>query len=576
MGTEAFSMDRFLVLFLWFSVLFASENEMIRRVHAHLLIRDYSSAEKECVENLHIYPDSEKLKKAYIRALLEDGKGDEAVLYSKHLKGREENLDLIEVLAWGVINHLENSSQFMARFAALMSACYTNDVRATDMLLRALSSSNAVLRSIAVKLSPHYRDKRLIDALKRSLVAEKVWFVRLEMIQALGAMEVKEAKGLLTDIITQSQTTAEEKGAALAALVNIYDQVGEDELQALAASKRAGLRHLACQVIGHLDLTEQSSLVEKLLKDPCIDVRIAALNTLNVLGLKTLKPGGLSEIIDLTEDSNSSVALTAAWIVSRYAPKTALQVVQKWIYSTEESSRQFGAFVLGRIGPTGKQLSAEVLKLTPDPFVKANLALGGIGQGGDDKQLSQILYNFLKLRKGKVMWDSSQNPLCTIITSSKISHIPQVPQYPTMVDHLTRLEILGMLAALKHPHAEEAIKSFLTYNVFGVTYAASTTLLDMGGEDSLKILQDLLKEENDTIRIQAAFALALSWGDPSSIAVLQEAYDQVDREMQLNILGALGHIGEKTSIPFLLDILEMPYQTLKVMAASALIQCVYH
>ncbi|MDN3509230.1 MAG: HEAT repeat domain-containing protein [Candidatus Neptunochlamydia sp.] len=548
----------------------------IKRVYSHLLIHDYSSAQKECEESLQVYPDSEGLKKAYIRALSESGKDTEAISYSNNLDNKEQDSDLIETLAWGVIGCFENSSQFIVSIASLMSAYYTDDVRFTEMLLRELNSSNAVLRSMAVKLSPRYRDGRIIDALKRLLVSEKVWFVRLEIIQALGAMEVKEVKEPLKRIIVHSRTTAEEKGAAIASLVNTYDEVGEEELLKLSESKRAGLRHLACQIVAHLDLKEKSFTVEKLLKDPCSDVRVAALNTLNFLGLKTLNPEVLSKIIDLTEDPNPPVSLTAAWIVSRYAPETALQIVRKWVYSTDESTRRLAAFVLGRMSLVGERLGEEVLTITPDPFVKSNLALGAIGQGGDDRRLSDVLYTFLMLRKGKVMWDSSQNPLFEVLTPSKICHIPQVPQYPTMVDHLTRLEILGMLAALKHPQAEEAVKSFLTQDVFGVTYAASITLLEEGGDDAFDILRGLLKEEDKTIRVQAALALALSGGETEAIEILQEDYYLVDREMKINILGALGHIGDKTSIPFLLKILEEPYQTLKVVAASALIQCVYH
>ncbi|QVL56664.1 MAG: HEAT repeat domain-containing protein [Simkaniaceae bacterium] len=567
---------RYLIFLIFISTLYASEHEAIKRIYSHLLIHDYHSAQRECEESLELYPESEGLKKVYIKALAENGKDTEAIHYSKGLGEKEPDSDLIETLAWGVIGSSENSSQFIVSVASLMSAYYTDDVRATEMLLRELSSSNAILRSMAVKLSPRYRDGRLIDALKRLLVTEKIWFVRLEVIQALGAMEVKEVKEPLKRIITHSRTTAEEKGAAIASLVNIYDNIGETELKKLTESKRAGLRHLSCQIASHLDLKEKAPLIEKLLDDPSSDVRIAALNTLNFLGLKALKPEVLSKIIDLTEDPNPPVSLTAAWIVSRYAPETALQVARRWIYSTDESSRRLGAFVLGRMGATGKHLVHEVLKITPDPFVKANVALGGIGQGGNHQHLADILYTFLMLRKGKVMWDSSQNPLFEILAPSRICHIPQVPQYPTMVDHLTRLEILGMLAALKHPHAEEAVKSFLTQDVFGVTYAASTTLLEEGGEGAFDILRDLLKEEDDTIRMQAALVLALSGGETEAIEILQNAYYLVDREMKINILGALGHIGDKTSIPFLLKLLEEPYQTLKVMAASALIQCVYH
>jgi len=567
-----------IIFLLLLSSLCAAETEVIKRIHSHLLIHDYHSALRACEDGLQVYPDSEGLKRVYVRTLAENGKDDEAIMRWKllGLKEDDENSDLIETLAWGVLARSENSPQFVVNIASLMSAYYTDDVRAVQMLRNQLSSSNALLRSMAAQLSPHYRDVSLIEELTRLLSQEKTWFVRLEVIKALGAMEVKEIHEPLKKLIVGSRTTAEEKGAAIASLVNIYEDVGDEELLKLIHSKRAGLRHLACQIVSHLDLSQKESMIELLLEDPSSDVRMAALTTLYFMGLNNLDPSALAKMIDMTEDSHPPVALTAAWVVSQFAPETSLQVVRQWVYSTDESSRRLAAFVLGRLGRVGMNLSHQVLKITPDPFVKANLALGGIGQGGNPEKLSDTLYTFLMLRRGKLMWDGTQSPLFQVLAPSKICHVPQVPQYPTMVDHLTRLEILGMLIALKHPKAEDVVKSFLTAHALGVTYAASNTLLEEGGEEAIEILRTLLHEEDENVRVQAALVLALSGGESEAVKVLQEAYFSVDHEMKVNILGALGYIGDRSSIPFLIQQLEQPYQILKVVAASALIQCVYH
>lgn len=567
---------RVLLFLLFGAALFGSEHSILKRVYSHLLIHDYLAAEKECMEGLSLYPDSEKLQKVYIKTLAEGGRDEEAIRFSKNLKLKEPDSDLIEILAWGVIHKSEVSSQFIVSLASLMSAYYTNDVRGGELLLHHLTSSNAILRSFAAKFSPKYRDGRVIEELKRMLTSEKIWFVRLEVIHALGAMEVKEVKELLAHLVTHPRSQAEEKGAAIAALVNIYDHIGEEELSSLFHSKRAGLRHLACQIVSHLDLKERGSSIERLLKDRAPDVRIAALNTLNFLGLKEQNPTVLSSLIDLTDDPHHAVALTAAWIVSRFAPKTALQVVRRWVYSTDEASRRLAAYVLGRLGASGEDLAHEVLTISPDPFVKANLALGAIGQGGKNGRLADVLYTFLLLRKGKLMWDQSQNPLFQVLAPSKVCHTPQVVQYPSMVDHLTRLEILGTLAVLNHPKAEEAMKGFLREEGYGVSFTASSMLIEEGGKEVFEILHELLSEKEDQIRIQAALVLALTGGETEAIEVLQKGYFLVDRDMKINILGALGAIGDKGSIPFLMELLEEPHQTLKVMAASALIQCVYH
>ncbi len=550
---------------------------MIKRIHSHLLIHDYHSALRACEGGLQKHPDSKGLKRVYVRTLAENGKDDEAIMEWKFLGLKEdENSDLIETLAWGVLARSENSPQFVVNIASLMSAYYTDDVRTVQMLCNQLSSSNALLRSVAAQLSPHYRDVSLIEELTRLLSREKTWFVRLEVIKALGAMEVKEIQEPLKNLIVGSRTTAEEKGAAIASLVNIYEDVGEEELLKLIHSKRAGLRHLACQIVSHFDLRQKASMIELLLEDPSSDVRMSALTTLYFMGIDNLGPVTLVKMIDMTEDSHPPVALTAAWVVSQVSPETSLQVVRQWVYSTDESSRRLAAFVLGRLGHVGMNLSHQVLKITPDPFVKANLVLGEIGQGGNPERLSDTLYAFLMLRREKLMWDGTQSPLFQVLAPSKICHVPQIPQYPTIVDQLTRLEILGMLTALKHPKAKDAVKSFLTEHALGVTYAASNTLLEEGGEEAIGILRTLLHEEDENVRVQAALVLALSWGESEAIKVLQEAYFSVNREMKINILGALGYVGDRSSIPFLIQQLEEPYQILKVVAASALIQCMYH
>ncbi|MCB1110509.1 MAG: HEAT repeat domain-containing protein, partial [Chlamydiia bacterium] len=370
-------MRQIIIFLFFFSTLMASDVEVIQRIHSHLLIHDYHSALRECEASLQVYPESEGLKKIYVRTLAENGKDDEAILSWKQFELKQEDTDLLETLAWGVLTRLESSPQFVVNIAALMSAFYTNDIRAVQMLRNQLSSSNALLRAMAAQLSPQYRDVALIEELTRLLQQEKVWFVRLEVIKALGAMEVKEVKQPLKQLLSKTRTTAEEKGAAIASLVNIYEEVSGEELSQLIHSKRAGLRHLACQIISHLDLKEQASMITPLLKDPSSDVRMAALTTLYFMGMKTLDPSLVTQMIDLTEDPHPSVSLTASWAVASIVPETTLQVIRKWIYSTDEASRRLAAFVLGRIGAGGMHLAHQVLKITPDPFVRANLALGG-------------------------------------------------------------------------------------------------------------------------------------------------------------------------------------------------------
>jgi HEAT repeat protein len=131
---------------------------------------------------------------------------------------------------------------------------------------------------------------------------------------------------------------------------------------------------------------------------------------------------------------------------------------------------------------------------------------------------------------------------------------------------------LSLLAILEDSRAQEGIKAFLKRRTWGITGLAAITLLQEGDEPSLNVLRDLLKDNDRNVRIQAAMALATIGKDKGALPVLEEAYFCAGHEMKLNILGAIAHIANKEAFPFLLKVLEEPFQILKIAAASAIIQ----
>ena len=554
------------------------ENNEVKRIYSHLLIRDYSTAIEECEKALFYFPESTRLERALILALAESGKDEEAIAKWKQWrkKNEKEDHDLLETIAWGILNRTENSPQFAINTTSLLSAFFTQDVRAVKILKSFISSPNAILRAGAVQLSASYHDATLIHEIKRLLQEEKVWFVRLEVIKALGNMQIKECREDLKKIISHSRSGAEEKAVAIAALVSMYDRVDKNELEQLIHSKRAGLRQLACQVIAHLDLRSAVPSIIEFLADTSPDVRIAALNTLYLIGLQHLSPDCLEKIIELMGDHHPVVSITAAWITMRYHPTLGKLTLKKWIYSSDEPSRRFAAYIIASSGTAGEDLVIEALKMSSDPFVKANLALGMIGHTSHTKLAAETLYSFLLLNTKKIMKGPSGNPLFSVLAPTEMRHTPQTQQYPMLIDQQVRLEIYSILAKLEFAKAEDAIKTFLKHQILGITFAAGSALLQEGGIGTIEILRTLLQESNEMVRIQAAFVLALSGKEGEAIEVMQKGYLKVDREMKMNILGALGQIGDKTSVPFLIELLDEPYQALRVVAASALIQCLYH
>ncbi len=567
----------FLLITFFYSVYtHCSENDAIKRINSHFLLKDYASALVECKSQLDRYPNSPALKKSLVRAYAENEYSEEAVALWNELPKDKDSLSLLEGIAWGVLKSQENSGLQNVNLAALTSACITQDARAVQVLLSALSSSSAMMRVIAVQLSTHYRDQVLIQALQRLLLEEKVWFVRLEVIKALGVIGTDEVIPTFKKVLQSTRTSLEEKALTIGSLVNLYDTIEQAELGDLVQSNRAALRQFACTVVSHLDLVSQRELIATLLGDSSKDVRISALNTLAVLGLNGLEPQALLKVKSLIADPDPTVAMTAAWVTARVNPGLTLSQLKSKVYSDDPYTRRTAAYVIGRVGNVGAKLAKEVISISADPFVKVNLALGMLGQGNDSKLICELLYAFLMLYPNEVMWEKEGNPLFRVIAPTQAVHIPQIPQYPKLIDHSVRLEMLSDLAILDYSRAEEALKKFLKSPMLGISYAASTTLFEEGGEEARSLLMNLLKDDEMIVRVQAAIVLGLFGSEPEATTVLESSYSNVDREMKMNIIRALGHIGSHASIPFLIDLLKEPYPSMKILSAAALIQCLYN
>lgn len=562
----------FLISALMLGQLAATEEEAARQIYAHLKIHDARAATEVGKTMMETYPESNAVRLAYIQALAE--KGDETAVFREWNVKREEfqkDRRALEVLAWSVLKKGELSPQVHIHLSSLIGASITRDVRAIPMLVSALRSSSAFLRLFGIRFAAQLGDGVLQEELARLIDEEQVWFVRQEVIGAIGQLRIMSLKPQLVKIVAHPKTMAEEKVKAILALVQMYDGVRTDDLNNLLGSKRAGLRQLACELIAYFDLHNDAPKLNKLLSDSSPDVRTHALRTLGLLQEKI----EADTLMKLMDDSHPQVAITAAWIACRHGDVKGVESLKKWLFDIHPKWRWMAASMLPRCGAVAYPMIKEQLASHEDRFVKANLALGLVGQRVEVEKASQVIDDFFRdPETGPLMWDDSTS--VQMVVPNMERHIEQVQNYPTMVDQLTRLDLLNLLCILKYPKAEETVKEYLKKETLGVTGAAIAVLLQEGDEEALKIIRELLKESDSHIRVQAALMLALYGNDTSALKVLREAYPTVNREMKIQILEAIGHVGTQESIPFLVDILGEPFQLLRVVAASAIIQCLYH
>ena len=97
-----------------------------------------------------------------------------------------------------------------------------------------------------------------------------------------------------------------------------------------------------------------------------------------------------------------------------------------------------------------------------------------------------------------------------------------------------------------------------------------------GDEEAIKVVRQLLQDPQPRIRLQAALILSLWSREENAIQTLEEGYPNSNWELKARILEGIGRIGSTRSIPFLIHVLKEPSQTLRLISAMALIQCVNH
>lgn len=556
-----------------------SEADGVRRVEAHLMIDDAPSALNEARLLFDLYPDSQGAGSALVQALAANGFEETALEHWHRLSAKYPNLsldrNLLEDLSWGILKKGIESTQYGVRLASLIGSFLTQDVKALPILLKMLRDSNAVVRSVAVQMVGQYRDAPLKDEITRMMREEKIWVVRLEVIRTVGVLRMKEMVPTLKNLIQSEKTTYEERVRAIEALCTIYDTVGLEEWLLFAKSNRAGMRHLACSVASHFELEGAKEEILHLIHDTHPDVRIAALNA---FGLYFRKITDLEEarnrLKTVLEDPTPEVAITAAWAGSLVGMEVD-PYFEKWLQNPLSETRRLAASAVSATGARGVSLSSRMIQESDDWYVKANLAMGLLGQRKEITACSDILYGFLQSEKRLWMWDSRPNPLFQVLSPSQVRHVDHIPNYPEAVDQITRLNLLSLLALVEDPRALDALKSFLKKRTWGITGVAAATLLQEGDDTYLEVVRQLLEDSDPDVRLQACFVLAMLGKDESVIAELQKAYISSDHERKLHILEAMGRVGSIESFHFLLSAFKEPFPILRIAAAAALIQSIH-
>ncbi|MEI8125731.1 MAG: HEAT repeat domain-containing protein, partial [Parachlamydiaceae bacterium] len=365
-----------------------SQEQIDRRVNAHIVIGDYTSACYEAAFGLQQYPQSKIVWRSYLRALAKAGDEKEMMAQWKAFIAlypeEKEDREILESMAWAVIDKGFSSSAPLIRIISMLGAFFSQDAKGVAILREGLHDNNSMIRTAAVKLSSHLFDSTLQDEMLNLLKTEKVWRVRLEVIRAMGQLRVMDSKRDLQKIISNDSCHAEEKSVAIQALVELSKRIDKRQLSQLVASDRAGMRMLACEFVTHFEQVKDVDLLVPLLTDCHPSVRAKILQTLGRLRIETIAGQSVSLLAEnAVSDPDPVVAVTAAWVLTINDPEKGMSVFQQFLNSPLKETRYLAAAALAATGKYGLRLTKKMFKESVDPYVKMNLALGMIGQQVD-------------------------------------------------------------------------------------------------------------------------------------------------------------------------------------------------
>lgn len=510
-------------------------------------------------------PQIPQLHEAYLDALAAQGQLAPLMSAWREYRDVHEPSDqAIETVAWGLLRDGARSPSVMVRYYALLAAFFSRDAYGVQLVRSAYNDRQAQLRGLAAQLTAQLRDRMLVDGLLKLLRTDPDYSVRLAAMQAAGTIGIPEARGDLEALLDSPRSKLAERAVAAQALSALHDDVRVEDLKLLAQSPRRGLRLLSAYLAVQFATQSAEEALVPLLEDQVPDVRATAAAAL-ALGpaRKLLQP--------LLSDSNPTSACLAAWAVHPEQPEAALKTLEHWLQQPARSARLLAVAALAACGSSAAPQLSHLLTEHQDPYVRLNAAIGLLRLQESTARAAAELERALSELPEAWAW---KRP--TLFGSLLAYIAPAAGRSGQETDFFVRLDVLSMLAIEERPSARLALRETLRGRRWGFAGAAAQTLLSEGEHSSPDLLRELLGDLDPHVRLQAALVLAF-WGkDPEALNTLQDSYPSAERFLKERILEGLGFIGSRSAVPFLLDRLEDPHPTLRLIAASSLLTIINH
>ncbi len=547
----------------------------LSEIQSSILIQDNEGALKYSKAYFLEDPDKLDRKFIYAQTLAYLLRTQEAINLVKSEDLKPQNaFELIESLAWSVLRkHAQGGEASEAM--SILGAAMTRDIRGLKILMEKARSPNARVRGFALRLSGYYPDPPLKKLIARLISLESNYHVRLEAIRSAGQQGNKEAIEPLKKIIEHSLSTSEERLSAIGSLASILEGIDPIQLQYLIQNDRAQYRELALEAMIREGKKEHLDLVIAHLNDPSLDVRAKAFEALVLLAENKATLKAAAPLIEKScQEVSLPVQMMGNWALSLIENSEAVDFFMKLLDHESLGIRMTAASFIAKSRPLLDALEKSE-KVVLDPFAKINLALGYLRHKQRLEFVKETLKEFLHNETGLVMYRGEEG-MFPAVTPSVVSHQPMLPNYPLIVDQLTRLSLIGSYALVDLEGAKKALEQLLEKKLVPVSKMALMFLFKESDTDVVEVAKELMKTTDRKNRLQTLLVLAFFGKETSICEELIELYPNVSFEEKLQIVESLGYLGGPHAIQFLLKKLEEHSRLIQIAAAASLIQSLYH
>lgn len=499
--------------------------------------------------------------------------------YQNWLLYKHENQDerpLLEMVSWGVFEKGVDSCFVPTRLLAIIAAGMSNDHRGAEFIQKALTDSNGLVRAFAAVSARSYPDRYLQQAVIQAWQKERDWRVRMEMLRTIGMQRNQEMLPLLLRLLENRSLPTQERALAAEAVVHITDAISKESVQELAVSNAKGLRLLAAEVIAYLKEENMWQDLIMLMDDSAKQVCLSACRAVLHFPVSYRKDPEYMRILDhLLDSKDADVALMAALLADSKEEPRVEEIFTRYLNSSDRSLKTQALVTLGRSGTLGLPYLKRTLLDTKDVVVRANAAVSLL-------KARQSLSPDEQVACQEALQDLIAHPVRLVrqqegFLEQRWVHRKGALFDAVAVDQATRLDLVALLQLLSPSSAEKSLSHFLanfTWRNSGSLFAILLQECDQGAIETVR--KQMQQGKTAQIRLAAALILAMWEKDAEIVDVLLSCYDTSTREEKERILQGLGLIGHERALNFLVQRFSESSESLRTLAAFAVLQILYH